>query len=74
LILAVDGVDCSVDILQPKERVFHTPTREELERDKKYSWPPPADRLSIALDTNSRFLVEDHMAGVEDAAAGITAF
>jgi hypothetical protein len=61
LILIVDGVDCSVDILQPKERVPHTPTREELERDKKYSWPPPrydyvpADRLSIALDTRSRF-------------------
>ncbi|UXA07603.1 hypothetical protein KXD96_05635 [Mycobacterium sp. SMC-2] len=61
LILTVEGVDCSVDILQPKARVPHTPTREELERDKKYSWPPPrydyvpADRLSIALDTRSRF-------------------
>lgn len=61
LILTVEGIDCSIDILQPKARVPHPPTREELERDKKYSWPPPrydyvpADRLSIALDTRSRF-------------------
>lgn len=60
LILEVDAIKCSVDIWQPKDRVPHTPTREEIEREKKYSWPPskydyvPSDRLSIALDTNSR--------------------
>lgn len=61
MIVQVGGIQCSVDIGQPKDRVPHTPTREELERDKKYSWPPPkydyvpADRLSIAIDTDSRF-------------------
>jgi hypothetical protein len=61
LIVQVGEIHCSVDILQPKDRVPHTPTRDEIEREKKYSWPPrtydyvPADRLSIALDTSSRF-------------------
>ncbi len=61
VILEVDGIHCSVAIWQPKDRVPHTPTHEELERDKKYDWPPPkydyvpADRLSITLDTSSRF-------------------
>lgn len=61
LIITVDGVHCSADIVQPKERVPHTPTRDELEREWKYSWPPskydyvPAGRLSIALDTSSRY-------------------
>lgn len=61
LIVRVGTIECSVDIWQPKDRVPHTPTREEIERDRKYDWPPPkydyvpADRLSITLDTNSRW-------------------
>ena len=48
-------------IWQPKDRVPHTPTAYELERQKKYDWPPsqydyvPANRLSMAVDTNSRY-------------------
>lgn len=61
LILDVNGIHCSVNISQPKDRVPHAPTREEIEREKKYSWPPPkydyvpADRLSVTIDTNSRW-------------------
>jgi hypothetical protein len=61
LIVQVGDIQCSVDILQPKDRVPHTPTREEIEREKKYSWPPrtydyvSAERLSIVLDTVSRY-------------------
>ena len=61
LIFKVEGIECSVDVWQPKDRVPHVPTREEVEREKKYSWPHsrydyvPADRLSITLDTSSRW-------------------
>lgn len=45
----------------PKDCVEHTPTQEEIDRDKKYHWPPPrychvpSNRLSVVIDTNSRF-------------------
>lgn len=61
LIFKVGDIECSVNILQPKERVDHTPTLYEVEREKKYGWPPsrydyvPANRLSIVIDTDSRF-------------------
>lgn len=62
LIFKVADIECSVDIWQPQDRVPHTPTREELERQKKNSWDRPArydyvraERLSIALDTDSRY-------------------
>lgn len=62
LIIELEAIRCSVDIWQPKDRVAHTPTPAELERAKQYSWDRPprydyvsADRLSIALDTSSRY-------------------
>lgn len=61
LIFTVGDIECSVRIWQPQDRVDHTPTAEELERAKKYDWPPrrydyvPANRLSIAIETTSRF-------------------
>lgn len=62
LIFTVGDIECSVHIWQPQDRIDHTPTREELERQKLYSWsrPPkydfvPANRLKIAIDTTSRF-------------------
>ncbi|WAC90171.1 hypothetical protein [Mycobacterium sp. Aquia_213] len=62
LIFTVGDIECSLHIWQPQDRVDHTPTREELERQKLYSWsrPPkydfvPANRLKIAVDTTSRF-------------------
>lgn len=61
LIFEVGEIECAVDIWQPKDRVDHTPTPEEIDRDRKYNWPPrrydyvPSNRLSIAIDTNSRF-------------------
>jgi hypothetical protein len=61
LIFKVGEIECSLGIWQPKDRVDHTPTAEELERDKKYNWPPPrydyvpSNRLSMTIDTDSRF-------------------
>ncbi|MBN2445532.1 MAG: DUF4200 domain-containing protein [Phycisphaerae bacterium] len=62
LVFKVEDIDCSVSLWQPKDQLPHVPTKEELERAKKYEWssPPsydyvPADRLSIAIDTNSRW-------------------
>lgn len=61
LIIKVGDIECSVDFTQPSERVNHVPTAEELERDRKYNWPPrrydsvPFPGLSITLDTNSRW-------------------
>ncbi|MGV0993788.1 MAG: hypothetical protein ACOYB7_16230 [Mycobacterium sp.] len=62
LIIVMADIECSVDIRQPKDRVPHTPTVDELERQRKYNnWPPPqyehvpSNRLSIAIDTNSRY-------------------
>jgi len=62
LIFGIGEIDCSIDIWQPNDRVPHTPTPAELAREKLYSWDRPpkydyvkADRLSIAIDTNSRF-------------------
>ncbi|WP_133119148.1 hypothetical protein [Mycolicibacterium agri] len=62
LIFKVADIECSVDVWQPQDRVPHTPTREELERQKKNSWDRPprydyvrAERLSIRLETSSRY-------------------
>ncbi|AFS13663.1 Hypothetical protein MIP_02426 [Mycobacterium intracellulare subsp. intracellulare MTCC 9506] len=62
LIFKVGDIECSISIWQPQDRVDHTPTREELERQKLYAWdrPPrydyiPANRLKIAIDTTSHF-------------------
>lgn len=61
LLFKIGDIDCSVNIWQPNDRVEHTPTREEVERHKKYDWPPrrydyvPSGRLSMAIDTTSRF-------------------
>lgn len=61
LIFKVNGIECSVAISQPTDRVDHTPTPEEVAREKKYHWPParydyvPANRLKITIDTTSRF-------------------
>lgn len=61
LIIKVGDVECSVDFTQPSKRVDHTPTADELERDRKYNWPPrrydsvPFPGLNITLDTCSRW-------------------
>lgn len=61
LIFKVGGIDCSVSISQPTDRVDHVPTAEEVEREKRSGWAPlrydyvPADRLKITVDTTSRF-------------------
>lgn len=62
LIMKVGGIECSVHLSQPTDRLPHTPTREELEREKRNSWdrPPrydnvPSGRLSITLETSSRW-------------------
>lgn len=61
LIIVMPDIECSIVIWQPKDRVPHTPTAYELERQKKYDWPPsqydyvPANRLSMAIETNSRY-------------------
>ncbi|CAM4184272.1 PE-PGRS family protein [Mycobacterium senriense] len=61
LIFKVGDIDCSVNIWQPKDRIDHTPTGEEVDRHKKYDWPPrrydyvPSNRLSLTVDTTSRF-------------------
>jgi hypothetical protein len=65
LIFKVGDIDCSVNIWQPNDRVDHTPTQEEVERHKKYDWPPsrydyvPSNRLSMAVETTSRFCVKE---------------
>jgi hypothetical protein len=62
LIVRIGEIDCSIDVWQPKDRVPHLPTPAEIAREKLYSWDRPprydyvkADRLSIAIDTSSRF-------------------
>lgn len=61
LIVKVGDIECSVDFKQPNQRIDHVPTADELERDRKYNWPPPRydsvpfPGLSITLDTNSRW-------------------
>ncbi|MEB3023569.1 hypothetical protein [[Mycobacterium] crassicus] len=61
LIITVGDIECSVNIWQPNDRVDHVPTREEIEHEKKYGWGSrsydyvPSNRLSIAVDTTSRF-------------------
>jgi hypothetical protein len=63
LIFRVKEIQCSVSVWQPKDRVPHTATPDELARAKRETWyriPShdyvAADRLSITLDTNSRYL------------------
>jgi len=62
LIIVMPEIECSVKIVQPTDRVPHTPTADELERQRKYNnWPPPqhdyvpANRLNMTIDTNSRY-------------------
>jgi hypothetical protein len=61
LIFKVRDIECSVNVWQPNDRVDHVPTRDEIEREKKYGWGPsrydyvPSNRLNIAVDTSSRF-------------------
>lgn len=62
LIIVMPEIECSVKISQPTDRVPHTPTADELERQRKYNnWPPPqydyvpANRLNMTIDTNSRY-------------------
>lgn len=61
LLFTIEDIECSVSIWQLNERVDHVPTKEEVERQKKYDWPPhrydyiPSNRLRIAIDTTSRF-------------------
>lgn len=62
LIIVMPEIECSVKIAQPTDRVPHTPTADELERQRKYNnWPPPqhdyvpANRLNMTIDTNSRY-------------------
>ena len=62
LIIVMPEIECSLKIAQPTDRVPHTPTADELERQRKYNnWPPPqhdyvpANRLNMTIDTNSRY-------------------
>jgi hypothetical protein len=61
LMIKVGDIECSVDFTPPSKRVDHTPTADELERDRKYDWPPrrydsvPFPGLSVTLDTSSRW-------------------
>ncbi|BBZ66255.1 hypothetical protein MINS_16840 [Mycolicibacterium insubricum] len=38
MIVKVGDIESSVNIWQPNARVDHIPTREEIEREKKYGW------------------------------------
>jgi len=65
LIIDVQLVRCSVVMTQLKDKLPHEPTSKELERAKRESWfriPThdyvPSERLSITLDTNSRYSSE----------------
>jgi hypothetical protein len=65
LIINVEPITCSVGISQLKDKVPHQPTSKELERAKRESWyripthdHVPSDRLSITLNTNSRYSSE----------------
>ena len=62
LIIKVGEIECSVDIVQPSQRVPHEPTADELKRRREYEWSyipsydsVPFAGLAIALDTNSRW-------------------
>lgn len=65
LIMDVEPISCSVGISQLNDKVPHQPTSKELERAKRESWyriPThdyvPSDRLSITLNTSSRYSSE----------------
>lgn len=65
LIINVEPISCSVGISQLKDKVPHQPSSKELERAKRESWyripthdHVPSDRLSITLNTNSRYSSE----------------
>lgn len=56
LIIVMPEIECSVKIVQPTDRIPHTPTADELERQRKYNnWPPPqydyvpANRLNMTM-------------------------
>lgn len=61
LVIRVGDIECAVNIRQPKDRVDHIPTHEEIEREKRSGWGPhrydyvPANRLSVTIETDSRF-------------------
>lgn len=62
LIIQVKDIQCSLNLWQPKDRVPHTATPDELARARRDTWyrAPAhdyvtADRLSITLDTDSRY-------------------
>ena len=65
LIVGVAPIKCSVGIAQLKDKVPHEATIKELERAKRESWyriPThdfvPSERLSITLNTDSRYSSE----------------
>lgn len=65
LIINVEPISCSVGISQLKDKVPHQPSGKELERAKRESWyripthdHVPSDRLSVTLNTNSRYSSE----------------
>jgi hypothetical protein len=65
LIVGVAPIKCSVGITQLKDKVPHEATIKELERAKRESWyriPThdyvPSERLSITLNTDSRYSSE----------------
>lgn len=62
LIIEVSPIKCSVSISQLNDRIPHEPTAKELEKARRESWyriPThdyvPSERLSIAVDTDSRW-------------------
>lgn len=62
LIIHVKDIQCSLNLWQPKDRVSHTATPDELARARRETWYRvsthdyvSADRLSITLDTDSRY-------------------
>lgn len=62
LIIAVHTIKCSVGISQLNDRISHEPTAKEIERARRESWYTipthdhvPSERLSIAIDTDSRW-------------------
>ena len=62
LIIEVSPIKCSVSISQLNDRIPHEPTAKELEKARRESWyriPThdyvPSERLSMAVDTDSRW-------------------
>jgi hypothetical protein len=62
LLFQVEGIQCSFAVWQPKDRLPHAATSDEVARANRDTWyrvPShdyvSADRLSITLDTSSRY-------------------